>query len=340
MPSFNRSLAAAALFSITAFAGGAAAQEGAACVGRDLIGDIRAADPKAFERITADGNAIENAKGLLWKLEHPEYPNRIPSYLFGTMHVSDDRLAKLSPAVENALSNSRRIALEVESTSSDRLQEAFGAMQAEMALPKSQGLEKMLSAAELARLTDIVKQSGLPAEVTARLRPWVLTMLMSTSECQIKRIRSGKNALDGELAAIAENRGMGTFGLESLEMQFQTLASIPDADQLSILKATLKGYDKMDDYTETMLQLYLKRDLGKIWPLQVALAERNGASKTAFDTFGESMIMSRNVRMRDRAMMHIAYGGVFIAVGALHLPGKKGLVELFREAGYNVTLVE
>ncbi len=44
--------------------------------------------------------------------------------------------------------------------------------------------------------------------------------------------------------------------------------------------------------------------------------------------------------MRDRALPLLGKGGAFIAVGALHLPGDKGLVALFREAGYTVTAVE
>ncbi len=304
------------------------------------LGELRTSDPKGFDAILADAKSVENGKALLWKIEHENYPNRIPSYLFGTIHVSDDRVAKLSPAVEEALNHSRRIALEVEAMSSARLVEAFGAMQPLMALPNNGKLDSQLSEAELKRLAAVVKLAGLPPDATNRLRPWVLTMLMSKSECQIKRVRSGKHSLDGLLAAMAERRGMGTFGLESLEMQFQSLANVPDADQLSILKATLKGYDKLDDTLETMLQLYLKRDIGVIWPMQVAMGEKNGAPRAAFSTYEDNLITSRNVRIRDRALMHVAYGGVFIAVGSLHLPGKKGMVELFREAGYKVTAVE
>ena len=45
----------------------------------------------------------------------------------------------------------------------------------------------------------------------------------------------------------------------------------------------------------------------------------------------------RNLRMRDAALPLLADGGAFIAVGALHLPGAIGLVELLRGAGFTVT---
>ena len=51
------------------------------------------------------------------------------------------------------------------------------------------------------------------------------------------------------------------------------------------------------------------------------------------------IITDRNVNMRNRAKPLIDRGSAFIAVGALHLPGKNGLVTLFRDAGYTVTPV-
>ncbi len=44
--------------------------------------------------------------------------------------------------------------------------------------------------------------------------------------------------------------------------------------------------------------------------------------------------------MCDGALPHLDKGGAFIAVGALHLPGKTGLVSLLREAGYTLTAIE
>jgi uncharacterized protein YbaP (TraB family) len=52
------------------------------------------------------------------------------------------------------------------------------------------------------------------------------------------------------------------------------------------------------------------------------------------------MLTVRNTRMRDAAIPLMAEGGAFIAVGALHLVGREGLVALFREAGFSVYAIE
>jgi uncharacterized protein YbaP (TraB family) len=65
-----------------------------------------------------------------------------------------------------------------------------------------------------------------------------------------------------------------------------------------------------------------------------------GVSPAVFDAAEQSLLVARNLGMRDRAVDYLAEGGVFIAVGALHLTGKEGLVSLFREAGYVLTPLE
>ncbi len=107
-----------------------------------------------------------------------------------------------------------------------------------------------------------------------------------------------------------------------------------------MLKSGVRFYDRIDDVMETMIQLYLQRELGAIWPLQIALAEKVGVRANAFDAAEQSLLVARNRGMRDKALELLAEGNAFIAVGGLHLPGKHGLVALFREAGYTVTPVE
>jgi uncharacterized protein YbaP (TraB family) len=307
------------------------------CAGHDMLEEMRLTDQPTFQRITQAAAATENANAILWKIEQVNKP---ASYLFGTMHVSDERINLLPPAVKMALANSRRVALEIDDFSQERMAEAMLAAGKLMVLPEATRLDALLSEKEFAKVHDLFHRAGLPSELAVRLRPWVAVMLLSLSDCEKDRVANGALPLDARLAQFAESRGVGVFGLETVERQFQALAAVPDDDQLGVLKATLKLYDRIDDLMETTIQLYLKRQIGAIWPLQLALAERVGHSPQIFESFAQSLIISRNMKMRDRALGHLADGGIFIAVGALHLPGKQGLVELVREAGYTVTSIE
>jgi len=186
----------------------------------------------------------------------------------------------------------------------------------------------------------ILHRSGFPREVASHVRPWVATLLMALSDCEQARMRTGLLSLDAKLARHALALGIGVAGLETVELQLRAMAGVPEADQVAILKAALRTYDRIDDIIETTVQLYLGRQTGAIWPLQLVLAEQVGVSPEAFASLEKSLLATRNLGMRDGAAQHLAEGGAFIAVGALHLPGRHGLVALLREAGYTVTAVE
>jgi uncharacterized protein len=310
------------------------------CNGINLLDEMKVKDAPAYARIRAAADANKNGKSLLWKIESEEFPDRPASYLFGTLGFTDNRLMTLRPAVEEVLNFTSRIALEVDETSPERTQEALAVMRNVLVPPAEAKLETLLAKSDATRTNVMLIKSGLPKEWVPRVKPWVAMLLTATSECERSRLKAGKLTLDGELARQAEARGVGSFGLESTEMKLGALAALDDAAQVSLLKASLAGFDRLDDKTEAMVQLYLARDAGALWPLQEELARQQGADQKALSAFRESYLDDRNARMRDRTMMHLQKGGVFIAVGAMHLPGERGLVELFKEAGFKLSAVE
>jgi uncharacterized protein len=90
---------------------------------------------------------------------------------------------------------------------------------------------------------------------------------------------------------------------------------------------------------ETMIALYAEGRAGLIMPFLKSLSAEGMSSmdEQSYGDFEEIMVHARNKVMSERADKILANGSAFIAVGALHLPGDKGLVELFRKAGYTMT---
>src|SRR5262245_56512716 len=81
-----------------------------ACTGNNIIAEVEKTDPTGHARIMAAAKDRPNAKGLLWRIEKA---GLAPSHLFGTIHLTDDRVNNLSPAVKEALAGAKRVALEV-----------------------------------------------------------------------------------------------------------------------------------------------------------------------------------------------------------------------------------
>ena len=307
------------------------------CTGKNIVEEMKSTDAKAHARILAAAKATENANAILWKIEKAGTP---PSRLFGTMHLSDERINALSPAVKNALGGARRVALEIDDFSSTKLLALLLRERQLVMFTDGRRLEQLLSAEEYKKVADSLSRTGVPGAVARFFRPWVATLLMALSECEKRRMGEGQLPLDARLAKDAKQRGTPVAGLETLEEQFRAMASVPEGDQVEILKAGLRVHDRIDDIIETLTQLYPQRQLGAIWPMQLVLAEKSGISPKVFDSAEASLLTKRNLVMRDKAAPMLAEGGAFIAVGALHLPGKHGLVALLRQAGYTVTAVE
>jgi uncharacterized protein YbaP (TraB family) len=88
-----------------------------------------------------------------------------------------------------------------------------------------------------------------------------------------------------------------------------------------------------------MIVLYEREDTGMFWPLFRAVLPAGEDDSAGYAAFEEAMITARNRTMAAHAEPILDRGNAFIAVGALHLPGEKGLIELFRQDGYTVTAV-
>ena len=307
------------------------------CTGLDMLAEIREQQPAEYQRISEVAARTSNARSVFWRIEGASGP---PSHLFGTIHLSDDRITALPVEVQLALASARKVALEVADLSPQSLGAAIGKLQPLLMFADGRSLETLLSADERRIAGGAIGKAGIPAEALSSLRPWVVNMTLSLSDCERRRSAAGLQPLDLRLGEDARRRGVPVVGLETLEGQLRALAAVPEGDQLTVLRAGLRLYERTDDMLETMVRRYLARELGQIWPLHEVLWRQAGFPVSAFASFQHELVTVRNVRMRDAALPLLAEGGVFIAVGALHLPGSVGLVELIRGAGFKVTAAE
>ena len=304
------------------------------CTGQDILAEIRARQPAEWAEIREAADRTLNARSIFWRVEGANGP---PSYLFGTIHLSDDRINALPVEVQLALGAAKKVVLEVADLSPQALSAAFARQRPIMVFADGRSLETMLTPQEKAVAAGALEKAGMPATALAALKPWVVYMMLSLSDCERHRAAAGLRPLDLRLGDNARQRGVPVLGLETLADQLLALAAVPEDDQLTVLRAGLKLYDRTDDLLETMVLGYLARDIGPIWPMHEVLWRQLGYAPKAFASFQKQLVTIRNLRMRDAAIPLLAEGGAFIAVGALHLSGAGGLVELLRGAGFKVT---
>lgn len=305
----------------------------AVCQGNDLLSELQANDPDRLAELRREAARTPNGEGLLWKIEKD---GAEPSFLFGTMHLTDDRVTDLTPAARSAFDQAATVIIETTDIL-DQQKAALSLMAYPelMMLPGSDTLKTLLAPEDLQIVNSALDARGIPPGSIIKMQPWLLAAMVSIPACEHERRRDGLAVLDVKLAEDAQASGKPIAGLETGVSQLQAMASLPLELHLESLVQTLKLGDKIDDVFETLIVLYERGEIGFVWPLLKELLPTD--NQRGYADFEKIMITARNHGMVANAETYLLEGRAFIAVGALHLPGEEGVVELLRKAGYRVT---
>lgn len=310
--------------------------EGAACIGHDLVAELEKSNPALLDKVRAEAAAVPNSDGLLWKIDKDGLP---PSYLFGTMHVTDPRVVALTPKAKQAFDGADTLVIET----TDILDRAklTAAMMQRLDLTMftdATTLQSLMKPDDLQAVDAALSARGVPLASVAKMKPWLLSTLLAVPACENARKGEGALVLDETLAADAKKAGKAVGGLETAISQIEAMNSLPLKLHVGSLVETAKLGTRMDDVFETMIVLYQKDDTAMIWPLiRAVLPEEKGEAAEDYQVFEQTMIVKRNHGMAVNAVPFLTKGKAFIAVGAMHLSGPEGLVELLRKQGFAVT---
>lgn len=306
-----------------------------ACEAQSAWGGLRASDD--FAAIREAAARVPNGEGRLFRVTREGAP---PSFLFGTMHLSDPRVLALPPSAEAAFAASPHVVVEtVDVLDPARMAGALLARPDLTMLPAGRRLGDVLGAEDTGELRAALDRRGVPFASVETLQPWFVAASLALSPCEAARLAGGAEVLDVALARRAEREGKALAGLESAAEQMEALASLPLDLQAEALRASLETLDRVPVATETMIELYLAGLVSTIEPAIERLAPEGSETEAALriaQNFEERVIRRRNAVMTERLGPLLGEGGRFVAVGALHLPGETGLVEALRREGWQV----
>ena len=274
--------------------------------------------------------ADDAPKPLLWRIDGAR-----PSYLFGTIHLPDDRVVDLPAAVETALRDADVIYTEV------ALEGAVAAELAQaMLLPGRETLQTVLPESLYARVEATLARAGLPMLVFGKLEVWAVAAQLVLLD---DPSRLGKPPLDQTLVARAKQSGKETRTLETPDVQIRAMQSVGREAWIRMLGETLDQMDEARSRGTTVLDeiidTYLAGDLEK---LREAAFATTDVSRPDTRKLMKALLTDRNVGMAQTIAERIRAEGDrahFFAVGALHYAGDAGLVSLLREKGLKIERV-
>ena len=305
------------------------------CGGTDLLAELKAEHPADYEAVVAEADAIPNGQAVFWKIERGGVE---PSWLLGTAHVTDPRVTRLTPAMNDALSGADVIALELKELRDQQEFMAAALANAKlMVLPAGQSLWDLIPDEQEALIRDNPNLPPGAVNAIFGYQPWVVAAMVTVPPCETARKQAGIASLDAWLAAQAAKQNVPLEGLETVEEQLSVFANMPLELQTKYLIAAAAVGPRTADFFETLVNLYIKRHITAYIPLLLKLEPLDNDGEAMMAFIEEDLVRKRNRTMVERAKHLLAGGNAFIAVGALHLPGNDGLVELIRKAGYKVT---
>lgn len=273
-------------------------------------------------RLFADD--LSSQKGLLWQIDKP---GLTPSYVFGTIHSEDARVNQLPPIVRSRFEQADSITLEMLMDIPTILTAASA-----MFFKGQQSLDQFIEQTFYEQIVEVLRQYQMPPMVVKRLKPWAVIATLSTPPTKTGEF------LDLLLYKKAQQLEKPTYGLEKVEEQLEVFEGLSLEKQVILLKETLGRLDEMPGVFSKLHELYLKRDLTALMGFSAEyMRESSNNNKSLVDDFYKRMVDDRNLRMVKRMIKRLQEGNAFIAVGALHLPGDKGILRLLQAKGYQVS---
>jgi len=261
-------------------------------------------------------------EGLLWRISKAGVPD---SFAFGTIHVADPRVT-IAPPVGDALARSRTLALESGGEVANG--EVFELEQ----FQDGRRLQPLIGEDAFKRTRAELAAQDVPDRVIERMKPWAAMIKVARA-----KPRGSEPPLDQQLLTAAGARGLKLMALEWVEEQIAAFDAVPLDTQIALLKHALADQAALETGLDTTIDAWCRGDLD-------ALAKLNAGSHDRFSELGrhyailtKHIIHDRNVVMHHRLIMPLRAGRVFVAVGALHLHGEKGLLALIARDGYRIT---
>ena len=249
---------------------------------------------------------------LLWRINSGHLKD---SYLFGTMHVRDERVFGYFEMVKPFLLSTNVYAAEMDLGQAGEFGQVEDAL-----MPDGLRLTNLIPSRKYDKLRRILRKAfGLELMMFDRLYP----MLIVNQIAEAQLGRQHRDALDHAMWTFAEASGKEMLGVESYREQVGIMKQLPLDAQIRQLLEIGRNPSRIRRSTHKLIELYIRMDLQGMYRY----------SKKGMGKMRQILIYSRNAFMARRIADLVREESCFIAVGAGHLAGGKGLISMLKSIG-------
>ncbi|BFG69558.1 TraB/GumN family protein [Sediminibacterium sp. KACHI17] len=259
---------------------------------------------------------------LLWMISGKDLSR--PSFVFGTFHMMCRSDFSITDKLKEKLQNTEQFYGELDMDDPTLQMSLMGKMRL-----KDKTLKDLMSESEFSAISEQFQRiTGMSFQMFNQFTPFMpLSLLtMSSIEC------ADKVQPESEFVKLAQEKKLPILGLETIDDQIAAINSQPLDSQLHSLKRMVLSYDSVKQVMTKMVDVYKQNNADKLYDF---IKENSNGN----DQFETDMLIKRNKRWIPVIEKAIHEKPSFFAVGAGHLGGNEGVLELLRKQGYTLTPV-
>lgn len=273
--------------------------------------------------ITGFSFSQELEKSLLWRISGNGLQQE--SYLFGTIHMTCD--ATLEKNTIKALENTKQLYLELDMDDESMQKQ----MMKHMIMKDDKKLSSLLSAEDFKLVDEFLKKNiKMSAKMFDSFKPFIVTTMLYP-----KMLDCPFQSVETTLMKISKEQNEEIFGLETVEEQMRVFDKIPYEIQAEELVKMAKS-DLAKDKAEMnkMMKIYLNKDIEGMLKMMEESDNKISAENQ------EVLLNNRNKNWIPLMIEIMSDKPTFFGVGAAHLAGEEGVINLLRKKGYEVEAVK
>ena len=266
-----------------------------------------------------------DSKSFLWKVQSKT--NTV--YLLGSIHLFKKELYPLNKKIEEAFDQSDLLAVEANITDTRQLD--LQKLIEKAIYLDDDTLEKHVSKETFELIRKRAEGLGLPLELINKQKPWFLGLMFTSVEF-LKLGFDPNHGIDKYFLSKADGKKR-VLELESLDYQINLLSNFNDQDQELFLLLTLKDANTQSQEVKELLQAWTSGDVTGLERIMTKSIDEDKRLSSIY----EILIYDRNKNMASKIADFLKMKeSCFVIVGAGHLVGNKGIVEILKAKGYRV----
>jgi uncharacterized protein len=270
------------------------------------------------------GELRAQEKTFLWRVNSDQ--NRL--YILGSIHLLKKETYPLKKSIEDAFEQTKKLVLEIDlsSANSQKIQQLM--LQKSISTDGTM-LHQSVSDETYQAVAKRAKELDIDIRVLSPFKPWVIAMTMAAIKLQQLGFDPSLG-VDRHLAERAKQTDKPTAGLETAEFQLDLFDRFSAKEQELLLRQSMDEMDHVERNVTAIVQAWKSGDVGAV-ERHLLVGMRD------YPEIHRKVIDERNQRWLPQ-IENLLSGGenALIVVGAAHLVGKNGIIELLKDRGYRV----